>query len=99
MGFLSTLFRSSEARLVRLPSGSFTIDRDGRVVTSTLPQSFPASHLQDIGRATLAWFRGAEQARLPVRELIVNYPALKLTARGLRGGAIIFLAPQTVSKE
>ena len=31
---------------------------------------------------------------IPLTELIADYSALKLTARELRGGAIIFLAPR-----
>jgi len=27
--------------------------------------------------------------------LIINYPSLKITARELRGGAIVFLSPRT----
>jgi hypothetical protein len=30
-------------------------------------------------------------------ELIVYYPALKITARELRGGAIVYLSPQTLA--
>ncbi|MBI5385033.1 MAG: hypothetical protein HZA90_10145 [Verrucomicrobia bacterium] len=98
MGFLSKWFKPSPSRLMRLPSGSFTVDRDGRVITYTLPQTFPVGHMQEIGREVLAYFRGAQQAQMPVKELVVNYPSLKLTARELRGGAIVFLAPQSLTK-
>lgn len=98
MGLLSTLLKPAPARLVRLPSGSFTLDRDGQVVTSTLPLSFPATHLEEIGRQVLDYFRGAQLAQIPIRDLVVNYPALKLTARELRGGAIVFLTPQALTK-
>ena len=98
MGFLSKLFRPAPPRLAKLPSGSFTVDRTGRVITSTLPQSFPAAHLQEMGRVVLAYFQGAQQTQIPVRVVIVQYPALKLTARELRGGAIIFLTPQILMK-
>jgi len=98
MGFLRKIFRSAPARLVKLPSGSFTVDREGRVITCTLPSSFPLAHMQEMGRLVLAYFQGAQQAQIPVRELIVSYPALRLSARELRGGAIIFLRPQTLMK-
>lgn len=98
MGVLSNLFKSHSAPLVRLPSGSFTVDGDGRVITYTLPQSFPLAHMQEMGRAVLAYFRGAQKAQMPITELIVNYPALKLAARELRGGAIVFLTPQTLNR-
>ena len=98
MGFLNQLFRGPPAKLVKLPSGSFTVDHTGRVITSTLPQTFPAANLQEMGRAVLAYFQGAQQAQIPVRELIVNYPVLRLSARELRGGAIIFLRPLALTK-
>jgi hypothetical protein len=98
MGFLNQLFRPAPARLVKLPAGSFTVDRTGSVITSTLPQTFPPASLQEMGRAVLAYFQGAQQAQIPVRELIVHYPVLRLSARELRGGAIIFLRPLTLAK-
>jgi hypothetical protein len=98
MGFLDHLAKPAPARLSRLPSGSFTIDRDGRVITYTLPQSFPRACMHDIGRMVIGYFRGAQQAQMRVKALIVNYPALKLSARELQGGAIVFLAPQTLNR-
>ena len=49
MGLLN-LFARPAPTLMRLPSGSFTVDRDGRVLTSTLPSSFPAHLVKDIAR-------------------------------------------------
>ena len=97
MGFLG-LFRSRRSRLLRLPSGSFTLDRAGRVMTSTLPHSFPASCLKAIGRQVLAAFQTAKQAQMPLSEIIIHYSALKLLARELRGGAIIFIMPQALNQ-
>jgi len=96
MGLLN-LFSKPSPKLVRLPSGSFTVDRDGRVLVSTLPQSFPAELVRDIASHVLSAFRSSQTARMPMTELIVRYACLKLTARELRGGAIIFLVPQTLS--
>lgn len=93
MGLLKFFRKRSKARLVRLPSGSFTVDKDGRLMTSTLPQSFPEETLLDIGRRVLAAFTQAQQAHLGLAELVVHYPTLKLLARPLRGGAIVFLMP------
>ena len=95
MGLLNLLTRrSSSTALVRLPTGSFTLDPSGRVVASTLPRSFPAARVQQIGALVLSTFQSAREARIPLTELIADYSALKLTARELRGGAIIFLAPR-----
>ena len=82
----------------KLPSGAFALDLDGKVVVSTLPQNFPQSEMREIGSRVLAFFRGAQQAHMPLQELNVYYPTLKVTARCLRGGALIFLSPQSLPK-
>jgi hypothetical protein len=96
MGLLS-LFSRASADLLPLPHGSFTVDSEGRVLASTLPQAYPTGFAQDIAVEVLAVFRSAKAARLPLSELMIRYSSLKLTARELRGGAIIFLNPQTLS--
>jgi hypothetical protein len=98
MGFLSFLSKPKSSRLVHLPSGSFTIDRDGKIMTSTLPQSFPAARMQEIGQQVIASFEIARKAQMPLAEIIVYYAALKILARELRGGAIIFLMPQSLNQ-
>ncbi|MDB6065855.1 MAG: hypothetical protein JWR26_2063 [Pedosphaera sp.] len=82
-----------------LPRGSFTVDRDGRLLASTLPQSFPSALAGDIATQVLALFRSAQTAQLPLTEIIIRYSSLKMTARELRGGAIIYLAPQTLASQ
>lgn len=96
MAFLK-FFSKPAPKLVALPRGSFTVDRQGRILISTLPQLFPAAIVKDISNQVLAAFRAAQAAKTPLTELIVRYPTLKLTARELRGGAIIFLVPQTLT--
>jgi hypothetical protein len=91
MGLLS-LFSKPAPTLVRLPTGSFTVDREGAIVVATLPSSFPDALVHDIGEQVLACFREATVAQLPLSEIIINYPSLKITARELRGGAIVYLA-------
>lgn len=97
MGFLSR-FSKPVPTLLRLPSGSFTVDREGSVLVGTLPSSFPAVLVNDIARQVLAVFHDAGAAQLPLSELIINYPSLKISARELRGGAIVFLLPKTSSR-
>ena len=101
MGLLNLLARrgAQASTLVRLPTGSFTLDPTGKVVASTLPQSFPMAQVRQIGNRVLATFRAAREVNLPLTELIVEYAALKLTARELRGGAIIFLAPRSLGSK
>jgi hypothetical protein len=88
-----------DSTLIRLPSGSFTLDPSGRVVASTVPRSFPPHLLQPIAEAVLATFESARTALQPLTELVVDFPAFKVTARELRGGAIIFLAARTLGQK
>ncbi len=93
MGLLN-LFSKPTPTLLHLPAGSFTVDREGRVVVGTLPSSFPEELMDDIAKQVLAAFHGAAGAQLPLAEIGVSYPTLQITARELRGGAIIFLCPK-----
>jgi len=91
MGFLK-LFSKAPPTLLRLPSGSFTVDREGSVLVRTLPSSYPMELVHEIGRQMLAAFQDAASAQLPLSEIVINYSSLKITARELRGGAIVFLS-------
>jgi hypothetical protein len=93
MGLLKLFSRPSKPQLIRLPAGSFTLDKDGAIMTSTLPHSFPEAYLHEIGDQVLASFREARKAQMPLAELIIHFATLKVLARELRGGAIIFLMP------
>jgi hypothetical protein len=100
MGLLN-LFRKAEpatAEMVRLPSGSFTVDAAGKVIVSTLPRVFPEAKVQEISELVLRVFGTARKANVPMSELVLQYSTLRLTARELRGGAIIFLAPRALEK-
>lgn len=93
MGLLS-IFPKAAPKLLRLPSGSFTVDRAGAVLTATLPSSFPPELVQEVAQRVLQAFREATASHLPLSQLIITYPSLKIVARELRGGAVIFLAPK-----
>jgi hypothetical protein len=95
MALLNIFSKDASPSLLRLPSGSFTVDRNGTVVTRTLPSSFPGDLIQLVGEKVLSAFREAASADLPLSELVVNYTSLRITARELRGGAMIFLTPRT----
>jgi hypothetical protein len=96
MGFLSLISKPKEPVPMRLPSGSFTVNRSGRIVASTLPQGFPVARVSEIAEMIAATFREAREARLPLLELSVHYPAFRLTARELRGGAMVFFFPKSL---
>ncbi len=97
MDFLKLFTRETPAPPMALPSGTFTIDRTGRLVTSTISGFFPEKNSLEIGHAVLEAFRKAQAAEVVLTELTINFAAIKLTARELRGGAIVFLAPRAAS--
>ena len=94
MGFLKRFFRG-RAGVQQLPTGTITVDRDGHIVTSTVSSAYPKNLLRDIGRDVLALFSEARAAQMPLAEVSLHFGSLRITARELRGGAIIFLFPQT----
>lgn len=94
MGFLKKMF-SARAAIQQLPAGSVTVDRDGDIVTSTVSSSFPTSLLREISRDVLELFREARSNQMPLTEVTIHFASLRITARELRGGAVIFLFPQT----
>jgi hypothetical protein len=99
MGFLKFFSRAKPTPgLIRVPSGSFTMDRQGKIITSTLPQAFPQALVREIGQQVLTCFRNAQTAELALTEVTIHYAALKLLARELRGGAIVFLMPQALNQ-
>jgi len=93
MGFLKRFFRS-RAAVQELPTGSLTVDRYGNVVTTTVSSTYPRPLLQKIGHEVLALFHEAREAQMPMAEINLHFTSLRITARELRGGAIIFLFPQ-----
>ena len=97
MGILKPFSRTQRPMLPeRLPSGCFTLHRGGGFVASTLPGSFSHQTMLDIGRLVLQAFRSAQETGLPLTELHIRYSGLTITARELRGGALIFLEPATL---
>jgi hypothetical protein len=91
MGFLS-FFSKTAKPLLQLHSGSFSMDRSGRVLAATLPSSFPRDLVEDIGQCIAETFREAHTIQLPLDELVIYYPGLRITAREMRGGAMVFLS-------
>ncbi len=94
MGLLKKLFRRPAA-VQELPSGSLTVDRNGNTITSTISSAYPPQLLREIARDVLRLFSDARDAQMPMAEISIHFASLRITARELRGGAIIFLFPQT----
>jgi hypothetical protein len=94
MGFLKKIF-GGQATIQQLPTGSITVNRQGQVVTSTVVSNVPQSVLQSIARDVLELLAEARAAQMPLAEISLHFGSLRITARELRGGAVIFLFPQT----
>jgi hypothetical protein len=96
MGFLTDIKRAIQGRaeIKQLPVGSITVDREGVIITTTVASAYPKAVLAEIGREVLALFREARESQTPLTEISLHFGSLLITARELRGGAIIFLLPQ-----
>jgi hypothetical protein len=93
MGFLN-LFSKASPGVQVLPSGTLTVDRNNQILATTVSSACSQDVLQEIGDQVLTLFRQARKAQLPLSELTLHFSSLKITARELRGGAIIYLAPK-----
>ena len=99
MGFLN-IFKNGKAQSPPpLPSGSYTVDRDGKVVTRTIPSSIAIQSLEMISAQVLQSFRDAKAANLNITEFTLNMGAMNIKARELRGGAMIFLTPRGMARK
>jgi len=96
MGILNRIF-GMPASVQQLPAGTVTVDRQGQVVTSTVSSVIPLAQLEAVGRDVLELFREARVAQSPLAEVSLHFVSLRITARELRGGAIIFLFPQSAT--
>jgi hypothetical protein len=94
MGILKKIF-GAHADIQQLPAGTLTVDRQGRVVTSTVSSAYPSRLLQEISRDVLELLHESRTAQMPLAEVSLFFGSMRITARELRGGAIIFLFPQT----
>ena len=96
MGILKPANRSSlPIDAERLPSGCFSVHRSGGLVASTLPSWFSPKLTMEIARTVLDAFRNTAETTLPLNEMHVHFGGFTIIARELRGGALIFLQPQS----
>ena len=93
MGTLN-FFKSPALTPARFPRGSFTVDSAGRIVVSTLPRDLYTSQMNEISQLVLVTLRSAREFGVPLAEITVNFAGLRIRARDLAGGAIIFLTPR-----
>ena len=69
------------------------MDRDCRIIASTVSSSYPVEILEEVAEEVLRLFQEARKAHLLLTEFRIQYASLHITAREARGGAIIFLSP------
>lgn len=93
MGILS-IFSKPRASVQLLPIGSMTLDRNANILATTVSSSFPQELLTQIGAQILSLFKSAAAAQVPLAEVHLHFPSLHITARELRGGAVVFLSPK-----
>ena len=96
MGFLG-LFEQTAKSPLRIPTGCFSLNAKGEVISSTMPSSFPEAVVREIGNLALLTLREAHKAGLGLSEISAHYASLRITARDLHGGAIVFLNPRMMS--
>jgi hypothetical protein len=53
--------------------------------------------LHEVAVEVLRLFREARAAQMPLSEFNLHFASLRITAREMRGGAIVFLSPKTES--
>ncbi len=94
MGLLDLFKNAKTQSPPPLPSGSYTVDRDGKVVTSTISSAVAGQTLEQISAEVLQTFKDAKQSELTITEFSLTMGAMNIKARELRGGAIIFLSPR-----
>ena len=97
MGVLTTMRDRKTATVDRLPGGCFSLHRGGEIAGSTLPCNFAPEKMAEIGRIVIETFRRAQEANLLLTDLRFHFSGLQISARDLRGGALIFLTPATLS--
>lgn len=95
MGVLDKLLRRTPLVPKKIPAGSFVISRSGRVLVSTFPQKVPQSVLVAVGGVVLRAFSKGEEMGMRLDHLEALYGAMRITARRLHSGALVFLLPQS----
>jgi chemotaxis response regulator CheB len=91
MGFLTSWFRSAKP-LLQLHSGSFSMDRTGRILATTLPSSFPRNLVQTIGQCVALTFEEAQNAQLPLKNSSFIIPGSRSPPVKCAAGPSYFLS-------
>ncbi|MGB9602043.1 MAG: hypothetical protein ACP5MG_08390 [Verrucomicrobiia bacterium] len=84
---------SMETITWEIKAGSFNVDANGKILSSTLPSSVPEDVIKKITEGILGYFYGANKIGLFNDEVNISFPTLKIFARKMRGGALIRISP------
>jgi hypothetical protein len=71
-----------------------TVDPQAQIVTTTVSSAYPTELLEEVGKQVVRLFHEARTAQMPLSELNLHFASLQITAREMRGGAIVFLKPK-----
>lgn len=93
MGFLD-VFKSKASAAPSLPSGSFTVDRDGVILSSTVSSAVSEENLRQIAAVSLKILAEAREKGLPMSDLTFRFGAMNIRAVDIRMGALIYLNPK-----
>src|SRR5665213_915935 len=75
MGFLKKLF-GGLAAVQQLPVGTITVDRNARIIASTVSSGYPRNLLQIIARDILELLHEARVAQMPLAEISLHFGSL-----------------------
>ena len=77
----------------KLGSGCFTIDKNGRIIMSTLTHNFPLPLAKEVARQALNLIQSAQGVQMPINTLTARYKKLTICVHPLMTGAIIYVTP------
>lgn len=98
MGLLGWFSKKGGGAPPPLPTGSMTVDRNGVILTSTVQKGVPREALEQTGLAVLHIFREAKEAGVDLTEVDFQLGLIKIKAREMRGGAMVFFSPRAGGK-
>lgn len=101
MGILNSIYARHNplsSRQEHLMRGSFAVDREGELVVCTLGYGCSRPALDQIGRTVLDAFAHAREVNQPLAVVTTIQSGFKITAREMRGGALVFMRPETPSQ-
>ena len=97
MGLLKNIFGSSAdaPRSRNCPAAASPWIARARSSVPPFPPRIRRNCCRTVAKEVLALLHEAHVAQMPLAEVSIHFAVLRITARELRGGAIIFLFPQT----